>query len=144
MILQKNIFVERILPGSVMRKLTDEEMDAYRKPFIEPGESRRPTLTWPRQIPFEGEPAESLRSSMTIRSGSRRARFRSFHQCRSGRDPDRHAARVLPQWPNQREVTVKGVHFIQEDSPHEIGATGRLVPVDRRKITAALRLHLGT
>src|SRR5882757_1061238 len=58
MILDKNVFVERILPGSVLRKLTDAEMDAYRKPFVTPGESRRPTLTWPREIPIEGEPAD--------------------------------------------------------------------------------------
>src|SRR3984885_10915643 len=58
MILQKNIFVERILPGSVLRKLSDEEMATYRKPFVEPGESRRPTLTWPRQIPFDDGPAD--------------------------------------------------------------------------------------
>src|SRR5438477_11342416 len=58
MVLQKNIFVERILPGSVIRKLTDDEMNVYRRPFLEPGESRRPTLTWPREIPFDGEPAD--------------------------------------------------------------------------------------
>src|SRR5262249_48055086 len=58
MILQKNIFVERVLPGAVMRKLGEEEMAAYRKPFARPGEDRRPTLTWPRMIPIEGEPAE--------------------------------------------------------------------------------------
>src|SRR5215475_13854447 len=57
-VLQKNIFVERILPASVMRKLTEEEMAAYRRPYLEPGESRRPTLTWPRQIPIDGEPAD--------------------------------------------------------------------------------------
>ena len=56
--LDKNVFVERVLPGSVIRDLTDAEMDEYRRPYLEPGESRRPTLTWPRQIPIEGEPAD--------------------------------------------------------------------------------------
>src|SRR5437016_2749346 len=58
MILQKNTFVERVLPGSVLRKLSDDEMAEYRRPFANPGEDRRPTLTWPRQIPVEGEPAD--------------------------------------------------------------------------------------
>ena len=57
MVLDKNIFVEKVLPGSVLRTLTDEEMAVYRRPYLEPGESRRPTLTWPRQIPIDGEPA---------------------------------------------------------------------------------------
>ena len=57
MALTKNVFVERVLPGSILRKLTEEEMAVYRRPFAEPGESRRPTLTWPRQIPLGGEPA---------------------------------------------------------------------------------------
>ena len=58
MVLAKNVFVERVLPGSILRKLTDEEMAVYRRPFAEPGEGRRPTLTWPRQIPLDGEPAD--------------------------------------------------------------------------------------
>ena len=58
MILENNLFVEAMLPGAILRPLTDEEMAEYRRPFVEPGESRRPTLTWPRQIPIEGEPAD--------------------------------------------------------------------------------------
>src|SRR5262245_3248875 len=58
MILEQNLFIERVLPGSIIRKLTDAEMDVYRRPYREAGESRRPTLTWPRQIPIEGEPAD--------------------------------------------------------------------------------------
>ncbi|NNL64958.1 MAG: haloalkane dehalogenase, partial [Myxococcales bacterium] len=57
-VLEKNVFVENVLPGSVLRGLTDAEMAVYRRPYREPGESRRPTLTWPRQIPIEGEPAD--------------------------------------------------------------------------------------
>ena len=58
MVLDKNVFVERILPGSILRTLSDAEMAEYRRPFAEPGEGRRPTLTWPRQIPIDGEPAD--------------------------------------------------------------------------------------
>ncbi len=123
MILQKNIFVERILPGSVLRKLTDEEMAVYRKPYLEPGESRRPTLTWPRQIPFEGEPADVTK---IVDDYSRWLAQSAIPKLFINADPG--AILVGAQrefcrkWPNQREVTVKGVHFVQEDSPHEIGA----------------------
>ncbi len=121
-ILEKNIFVERILPSSIIRHLSDAEMDAYRRPFLQPGESRRPILTWPREIPIDGEPADVhqiidgyahwLASSsipklfINAEPGSiLTGKQREF--CRS--------------WPNQQEVTVKGIHFIQEDSPTEIG-----------------------
>ena len=121
-IIEKNVFVERVLPGSVLRKLTEEEMEVYRRPYIEGGESRRPTLTWPREIPIEGQPpdvvqivseyAEWLSSSPipklfinadpgAILVGAQR------EFCRS--------------WPNQKEISVPGQHFIQEDSPDEIG-----------------------
>jgi haloalkane dehalogenase len=122
MVLTQNFFVERILPSSVLRDLTEEEMAEFRRPFAEPGEDRRPTLTWPRQIPIEGEPpevveiaedyAEWLASSDmpklfvnadpgTILTGAQR------ETCRA--------------WPNQTEVTVPGLHFIQEDSAEQIG-----------------------
>ncbi|MEE2949449.1 MAG: haloalkane dehalogenase [Chloroflexota bacterium] len=121
-IIEKNVFVERVLPGSVLRKLTEEEMEVYRRPYIGERESRRPTLTWPREIPIEGEPfdvvqivseyAEWLSSSPipklfinadpgAILVGAQR------EFCRS--------------WPNQKEISVPGQHFIQEDSPDEIG-----------------------
>ena len=61
MALEKNVFVERVLPGSILRGLTEEEMEVYRRPYLEAGESRRPTLTWPREIPLEGEPADVVR-----------------------------------------------------------------------------------
>lgn len=61
MVLERNMFVEQVLPGSVLRSLTDEEMAAYRAPFAAPGEDRRPTLTWPRELPIEGEPADVVR-----------------------------------------------------------------------------------
>ena len=122
MVLQKNVFVERILPGSVLRELTEAEMNAYRKPFAEPGESRRPTLTWPRQIPIDGEPPETVRI------------VADYGQWLAGSDVPKLFINAEPgsilignqrefcrSWPNQEEVTVTGSHFVQEDSPHEIG-----------------------
>ena len=122
MVLTKNIFVERILPLSVLRGLGEAEMAVYRRPYVEPGESRRPTLTWPRQIPIEGEPADVV----AIVDGY--ARWLSTCEVPKlfvNADPgviligaQREFCR---RWPNQREITVKGSHFVQEDAPHEIG-----------------------
>ena len=120
--LQNNVFVERVLPGSVLRGLTEEEMAVYRKPFTEPGESRRPTLTWPRQIPIEGEPADVV--EIVEQYGqwlSTSAIPKLFVNADPGAilaGPQREYCRA---WPNQKEITVEGSHFIQEDAPQEIG-----------------------
>ena len=121
-ILQKNVFVERILPASVLRPLTAEEMAVYRRPYLEPGESRRPTLTWPRQIPLDGEPAD------VVEIVDRYAKWLATSAVPKlfiNADPgvilvgaQREFCRT---WSNQQEVTVQGSHFIQEDSPAEIG-----------------------
>ena len=122
MVLQHNVFVERVLPGSVVRTLTEEEMAVYRKPYTEPGESRRPTLTWPRQIPIEGEPAdvvEIVEQYGQWLSGSELPKL--FVNADPGAiltGPQREHCRT---WPNQKEITVTGSHFIQEDAPQEIG-----------------------
>ena len=122
MVLDKNVFVERVLPGSVLRELSEAEMAEYRRPYVEPGESRRPTLTWPRQIPIEGAPADVVAiadvyaawlSSTTIPKLLIVAEPGAIL-----RGPQLAFART---WPNQREVTVAGNHFLQEDSPDEIG-----------------------
>ncbi len=121
-ILQKNMFIERILPGSVIRKLTDEEMAVYRRPYLQPGESRRPTLTWPRQIPIDGEPPDVVEiANLYAQWLSRSPLPKLFINAEPGTilvGPQREFCR---SWPNQREVTVKGIHFVQEDSPAEIG-----------------------
>jgi len=120
-VLTKNVFVERILPASVLRGLTHEEMDRYREPFREPGESRRPTLTWPREIPIEGEPADVVAlvdDYARWLSGTPIPKL--FVNANPGSilvGPQREFCR---SWPNQQEVTVKGSHFLQEDSPAEI------------------------
>jgi haloalkane dehalogenase len=122
MILEKNVFVERILPGSVLRGLSDEEMAVYRRPYLEPGESRRPTLTWPREIPVEGEPADVV--EIVARYGEWLSASdvpKLFINAEPGAILTGGQREFCRTWPNQREVTVKGVHFVQEDSPAEIG-----------------------
>ena len=121
MILDENFFVETVLPRSVLRKLSDQEMAAYRAPFLE-REARLPTLVWPRQIPIEGEPADvtaivesygkamsqsTLPKLLIVGEPGAIVKGRTLEFCRT--------------WPNQTEVTVQGVHFLQEDSPDEIG-----------------------
>jgi len=122
MVLEKNLFVERILPGSVIRKLTEAEMAVYRKPYLEAGESRRPTLTWPRQIPFDGEPAD-VTARVEAYAGwlSSSSLPKLFINGDPGAILTGKQREYCRQWPNQREVTVNGSHFIQEDSPHAIG-----------------------
>jgi haloalkane dehalogenase len=123
MILQRNLFVETILPRSVARGLTDDEMEVYRRPFAEPGEDRRPTLTWPRQIPIDGEPpdvTEVVESYSQWLSGSEVPKL--FVNADPGSILTGRQRDFCQSWPNQTEVTVPGVHFIQEDSPQEIGA----------------------
>ncbi len=121
-VLQKNTFVERILPASVIRGLTDEEMTVYRRPYLEAGESRRPTLTWPRQIPIDGEPADVTQIVDAYAAWLSRSTIpKLFVNADPGvilTGPQREFCR---SWPNQKEVTVKGLHFVQEDSPAEIG-----------------------
>ena len=122
MILEKNLFVERVLPGSVLRKLTDEEMAVYRRPFASPGESRRPTLTWPRQIPIDGEPSEVVAIVQRYADWLRASSVpKLFVNAEPGAILVGAPREFCRSFPNQREVTVKGSHFIQEDSPDEIG-----------------------
>ncbi|MEM9724878.1 MAG: haloalkane dehalogenase [Pseudomonadota bacterium] len=122
MVLEQNVFVEQVLPGAILRDLNDAERAAYRKPFAEAGEGRRPTLTWPRQIPIAGEPADVV--AVVEAYGAWLAKTplpKLFVNAEPGAimlDPQRALVR---SWPNLSEVTVKGSHFIQEDSPDEIG-----------------------
>jgi haloalkane dehalogenase len=121
MILDQNMFIERVLPGSVLRKLTEAEMTEYRRPFLQ-REDRWPTLTWPRQIPIGGEPADVVQIAA------------DYAQWMAGNDIPKLFVNAEPgailigavrdfcrTWKNQTEVTVPGVHFIQEDSGPAIG-----------------------
>jgi len=122
MILVKNMFVERILPGSILRRLTEEEMAEYRRPFAAPGEDRRPTLSWPRQIPIDGVPADVV---AVVEDYSRWLASSNVPKLFINAEPGSilvgRQREVCRRWPNQSELTVKGLHFIQEDSPDEIG-----------------------
>ncbi len=123
MVLAKNVFVENVLPGSVLRSLSPEEMAHYREPFADPGEGRRPTLSWPRNIPIEGEPPEVV--GVVSDYGSWLARSdvpKLFINAEPGSVLTGRQREFVRSWPNQTEITVPGVHFIQEDSPNEIGA----------------------
>lgn len=122
MVLQNNVFVERVLPGSVLRKLGAEEMAVYRRPFENAGEDRRPTLTWPRQIPIEGEPDDV--SAIVSAYGdwlSASELPKLFVNAEPGAILTGAQREFCRGWPNQQEVTVPGSHFIQEDSPEQIG-----------------------
>lgn len=122
MVLQDNIFVEVRLPGAVLRRLTDEEMDQYRKPFRNPGEDRRPTLSWPRSLPIGGEPAEIV---SVMNEYGRWLAESDVPKLFINGDPGAIAVgrvrETMRTWRNQTEVNVKGVKLLQEDSPDEIG-----------------------
>ena len=123
MVLERNLFVEAVLPGSVQRKMTDEEMAEYRRPFADAGEDRRPTLSWPREIPIDGEPADVV---AIVEDYAAWLSESDVPKLFVNADPG--AILTGPQrdfcrgFPNQREVTVPGIHFIQEDAPEEIAA----------------------
>lgn len=123
LVLDKNAFVETILPKSIKRDLTAAEMAEYRRPFERPGEDRRPTLSWPRELPIDGEPADVVdivQAYADWLAGSDIPKL--FVNAEPGAilvGPQRDFCR---RWPNQTEVTVAGIHFLQEDSPDEIGS----------------------
>jgi haloalkane dehalogenase len=122
MVLEQNSFIEFNLPNTILRKLTEEEMEHYRRPFAEPGEGRRPTLSWPRQLPFEGEPADVTEIVTTYGAWLAQSFIpKLFIQSEPGAMPPS-ARDFCRTWPAQNEVTVRGHHTPQEDSPDEIGA----------------------
>lgn len=123
LILEKNVFIERILPASIQRTLNESEMNEYRRPFIKAGENRRPMLTWPRELPLDGKPADVVD---IVNNYADWMAENELPKLFINADPG--AVLTGPQrdfcrsWKNQTEITVPGIHFIQEDSPHEIGA----------------------
>tara|TARA_Y100001970_G_scaffold291999_1_gene431432 strand:+ start:1858 stop:2736 length:879 start_codon:yes stop_codon:yes gene_type:complete len=121
LVLNKNIFVEVVLPSAVIRKLTDEEMKNYRAPFTK-YEDRQPTLNWPRQIPISGEPKQMVELVAEYSKWIMKSKFpKLFINAEPGSILTGKQREFCRKWTNQTEVTVKGIHFIQEDSPIEIG-----------------------
>jgi haloalkane dehalogenase len=121
LVLDENFFVEVVLPKSILRKLTEEEMDAYRAPFRD-RDSRLPTLVWPRALPIEGEPADVV--TIVTEYGKWLAESnvpKLFIAAEPGSILVGRAREFCQGWHNQQIATVKGIHFIQEDSPTEIG-----------------------
>jgi len=123
LILQRNMFVEAVLPSSVIRKLGEEEMEHYRRAFSTP-DDRQPTLNWPRQIPIDGEPEHMVKlvDSYGQWMLENTSLPKLFINATPGSILTGKAREFCRTWPNQREVTVAGTHFIQEDSPDEIGS----------------------
>ena len=119
--LTENFFVEKVLPAGTLRQFTDEELAAYRGPYEQPGESRRPTLTWAREIPIDGDPAdvaELVRANAEWMASSPVPKL--FVNGTPGALLTGPLRELCRRWPNQREVTVPGLHFLPEDSPREI------------------------
>ena len=125
MVLDENFFIEVVLPKSIIRKLSDEEMEAYRAPFLD-REARLPTLVWPRELPIEGAPADVVKIVELYSewlAGSDLPKL--FINANPGAQVVGRIRDFCRSWPNQREVTVPGIHFIQEDSPDQIGVAIR-------------------
>ncbi|MCH8159037.1 MAG: haloalkane dehalogenase [Proteobacteria bacterium] len=123
MVLEKNVFVERVLPGSVLRGLTEDEMTVYRRPFESAGEDRRPTLTWPRQIPLDGEPQDVCKIVASYAEWLSKSTLpKLFVNAEPGAILTGMQREFCRGFPNQTEVSVAGQHFIQEDSPADIAA----------------------
>ena len=122
MVLQQNLFVETVLPSGIQRRLSEEEMDHYRAPFANPGEDRRPTLSWPRNIPIDGEPADVVAVVNDYRSWLAKSDIpKLFINAEPGFIVRGRIRELIRTWPNLTEVTVSGIQYVQEDSPDEIG-----------------------
>ena len=122
LVLEKNYFVEKVLPGSIIRTLDSDEMNEYRRPFLSSGEDRRPTLSWPREIPIEGEPGNVCQIVNEYAEWMKTNNIpKLFINAEPGAITTGKIRDFCRSWKNQTEVTVKGIHFIQEDSPDEIG-----------------------
>jgi len=121
LVLNRNMFVEGVLPSAILRKLTNEEMGNYRAPFINP-DDRQPTLNWPRQIPISGEPDHMVEIVSEYSKWMMKNYIpKLFVNGNPGSILTGEQREFCRKWYNQTEVTVPGVHFLQEDSPIEIG-----------------------
>jgi haloalkane dehalogenase len=124
-ITEENFFIETVLPKSIIRTLSEEEMNRYREPFMNK-EDRLPTLIFPRELPIDGEPGNIVRIIEKYGAWMSQTRFpKLLISAEPGAILRGRALAFARTWPNQREVTVKGIHYIQEDSPAEIGMAVR-------------------
>jgi len=122
MVLDKNVFVEAVLPGSILRKLTDSEMETYREPFRDPGEAGRPTQTWPREIPVDGEPADVCAIVCDCATWLSQSEVpKLFINAEPGAILTGAPREWVRTWPHKEDVTAAGIHFLQEDSPEAVG-----------------------
>jgi len=122
LILEKNMFIEAVLPNSIIRKLNTDEMEMYRKPYSKQGEDRRPMLSWPREIPIEGSPENVVKIVSKYSEWLKKSSLKKlFINADPGSILVGKQREFCRTWDNQEEVTVKGRHFLQEDSPNEIG-----------------------
>jgi haloalkane dehalogenase len=123
MVLEHNVFVEGVLPAQIQRTLSEGEMKHYRQPFVNQGEDRRPTLSWPRDVPIDGEPADVVSVVERYRDWLAESDVpKLFINAEPGAIVRGHIRELIRTWPNLTETTVTGSHFVQEDSPDEIGA----------------------
>jgi len=122
MVLQNNVFVEGMLPAGVLRDLSEAEMNEYRRPFLTPGEDRRPTLTWPREIPIGGDPEDVTAIIASYAAWLQKSEIpKLFVNAEPGAITVGEARDFVRTWPNLTEISVDGVHFVQEDAPDAIG-----------------------
>jgi haloalkane dehalogenase len=125
LVFEENFFVETVVPKSIIRTLDEQEMEAYRAPFRDPA-ARTPTLVWPREIPIEGEPSDV--AGIVGRYGSWLSESplpKLFIKGEPGSILTEQTSGFCRSWPNQRETTVRGIHYLQEDSPDDIGGALR-------------------
>jgi haloalkane dehalogenase len=122
LVVRQNIFIEQSIVRGTMRRFTDAEMAEYRRPFLEPGEGRRPMLTWPRQLPIGGEPADVVEIVDAYAKWLSASKIPKLYV---RAEPGTHSEKMIERvwtWPNQQEIAVRGIHYPQEDAPDEIGA----------------------
>jgi haloalkane dehalogenase len=122
MVLEQNIFVEGVLPAQIQRQLSDEEMGRYRQPFANPGEDRRPKLSWPRNLPIDGEPPDVVSVVEAYSSWLAESDVpKLFINAQPGAVVNSRIRQLIRTWPNLTETNISGIHFVQEDSHDEIG-----------------------
>jgi haloalkane dehalogenase len=122
LVLQQNIFLEQSLVKGTLRAYTDPELAEYHRPFLQPGEDRRPMLTWPRELPIDGEPPNVVEVFQKYGAWLAQSPIPKLY---IRAEPGTQSPKIIEQartWPNQQEVVVPGVHYPQEDAPDAVGS----------------------